>query len=610
MMQLLCNGVVLDLYDGTSLQFTHKNPLFAFDKLECERTTQFKLPSTPTNDRVLELARVPAYKGTGMRQRFSAELQAGTVVKSGYLYVSEYDGTDYAAIFVIGELVGLQAIKNLGKLADIADWPYYTSAGSLIKNSSDSTFKSWMFQAYRYETPAGVQVMPSINIGKVIEHVCAENNVPVQIPSKAYEMRIALSELKTPPDQDAHMISEDGEEGYYNTVDPDQFIKYLTEQQALEALKTITYRRGHNNPQGEVIQTEEVRKYVEHFKCPNDISITFPADFPDSYFLVYMNPFVAGQCVFLGDYSFTRSINGIGEGSYTTTGTPLAGRTIDIPANTSFILIRAIINGDVSKSDYACRAINTYIEIDDEPVAVTAVTRGWDFAQADSLNYDFVVRVSTSNENVSAWRLQDNLPDITLTDLLKAVAAELGYILNYTESGGIIFESINLSTTDTLHIDTLTKKSSVARTFGNYAQHNYVQFSDDSVFQNGLLTAIDYTINNDNIESESTLLKLPWTCGTQDMEYVRDKVGRESFLEIRYNTYDSGINAMFASIKKIPEIQNLCDASTQYKIEVRMTMMEYNAITAKTLLIIDGTKYTWTERSWQNNTVKFTLAKV
>ena len=118
MTQLLCEGVYLDLHDDFGLQFTHKNPLFAFDKLECERTTQFKLPSTPKNDAVLGLARIPAYDGAGMKRKFAAELQAGVVVKSGYLYVSSYDGKDYAAVLVTGELVRLQAVKNAGKIAD------------------------------------------------------------------------------------------------------------------------------------------------------------------------------------------------------------------------------------------------------------------------------------------------------------------------------------------------------------------------------------------------------------------------------------------------------------------------------------------------------------
>lgn len=145
MMRLLCNGRFLDLYDNASLQFTHTNPLFAFDKMECERTTQFKLPATPTNDSVFGLCRLPAYDGTGMQRKFSAQLQAGTVVKDGYLYVSEYDGKDYAAIFVTGDLIGLQAIKNAGNIGD-----YYSPNSTATYGVAATTPAVTLFQTLLY----------------------------------------------------------------------------------------------------------------------------------------------------------------------------------------------------------------------------------------------------------------------------------------------------------------------------------------------------------------------------------------------------------------------------------------------------------------------------
>ena len=131
-MQLLCNGVLLDLYDNAGLQFTHSNPLFAFDDLKCERTTNFKLPATPTNDRVFSLAKIPAYSGEGMRRKFTCKLQAGAVVRDGYLYVANFDGKDYNAVFVTGELVGLQRIKDLGKLSELKEYDLSTIANKDI----------------------------------------------------------------------------------------------------------------------------------------------------------------------------------------------------------------------------------------------------------------------------------------------------------------------------------------------------------------------------------------------------------------------------------------------------------------------------------------------
>ena len=86
MTQLLCNGVLLDLYEDTNLQFKKTNSLFTFGEMSAERTTQFKLPSTPKNDRVFGLARIPAYDGAGMRRTFEAQLHCGTIVNRQRIY--------------------------------------------------------------------------------------------------------------------------------------------------------------------------------------------------------------------------------------------------------------------------------------------------------------------------------------------------------------------------------------------------------------------------------------------------------------------------------------------------------------------------------------------
>lgn len=169
-MLLLCNNIKLDLYADASLQFKHTNPLFAFDKLECERTTQFKLPSTPTNDRAFLLARVPAYVGTGMRRKFAAQLQVGTIVKDGYLYVSEFDGKDYTAIFVTGELIGLQAVKNAGKLSDwfirndTAQWGVINTPSSVLFQTLRYANKSELYQGVGWYNVADNLCRPCISL--------------------------------------------------------------------------------------------------------------------------------------------------------------------------------------------------------------------------------------------------------------------------------------------------------------------------------------------------------------------------------------------------------------------------------------------------------------
>lgn len=604
MMQLLCNGVRLDLYDSESLQFTHSNPLFAFDSLKCERTTQFKLPSTPKNDGVLSLARIPAYDGAGMRQKFTAQLQAGTIVKDGYLYVSKWNGSDYEAIFVTGELIGLQAIKDAGKLSEIMLYTEYVIVGqSPTYYANDATLDSLLFGYMQYIRDDGGTIDASINIGMLIDKICAYLGVSITTPSAAYKMRLLPPILSLPQKESGYMHSVRTEGTPYNTIYPNELQRLTIENVTRSTTNSVTYHNGYNNPYGEVLKTDTSTMSVAHFRTLNDIVITFPEDLPDDYVLVMMNSLVSGGATFLGDYSFTKTIVSVGEVSTSWTGEPLAGRSVELPANTSFILAR--------ESDYIVTAENGIVTIDDEPTAATIVSRGWQFTSG--LNYNISVEIDPQNEEAgtdSIARLQDNLPDITLTQLLKCLATELGLILNYSESSGITFESVDLSLLGIHDVKNIIKKTELERRFADYAQRNIVRFTDDEVYVTER-TQAEYTINNQNIEEEKELQVISWSNGgSKPSSYgvnVIDRHNREVFMELDAST---GIFANRATISINDTIQSLCTASTQIIIQARMSMAEYSTITAKTLLCVDNNLYVWTERSWKDDVTSFTLAKI
>lgn len=603
MMQLICNGVRLDLYEDVSLQFTHNNPLFAFDKLACERTTEFKLPCTPTNDRVLSIARIPAYDGEGMRRKFATQMQDGSVVMDGYLYVSAFDGKDYKAVFVTGELVGLQAIKDAGKIADIMDFNDTIQSPYVPKPSHDATFSTDLFAAFMYGGESGTTILPSINLGILIDQLCAHLNISCSLPSEAYDMRIVVPELVEPEEnKGAHIHSIRTGSDPINTIYPNELQRLTIEEVLVSAPITTTYRNGYNNPVGEIIQQETNGLGIRFFKSLNDITIKFPDNFSSNYFLMGIT--VDNITYFLGNYSFTKSVNAMGDASAVVSGTPLAGRSIEIGAGVRFLL--------VTTDDLTARAVNTIIQIDDEPVAVTAVTYGWECT--NGLNYDFAVEMATDNENqVNVYRLQDNLPDYTLTDLLKYIAAELGLQLNYTDADGILFDDLDFTYWNVKNMGKVISIGEVTRRFMDYGQNSLVKYSKDDAFLPSEQSPMAYTIDNDNLPKDVELIVLGWTNGGFSMNsggiIAFDRVGRTEFMEIRKNPngYDDGLRAY---VVQNANLQALCDASTQVIVQAHMTMAEYMAITSNTLIQVNGTQYVWTSRQWQNDTAKFTLAKI
>lgn len=566
MMRLLCNGVALDLYDNAGVQFTHKNPLFAFDSVECERTTQFKLPATPTNDQVLAVARVPAYVGTGMRVKFTAELQMSAVVKKGYLYVTAYDGKDYNAVFVTGEFVGLQAIKSLGKLKDILS---YTETRALNGTPVTPT-TTLIWSCVGYKKAADLLLHPSILLRRLYEDVVSQQGLTAQpVPPNMQWVRIIPSEIKGIEEQSVefygtmHAMANDGSHPIcYNSA--------LGSLDYMFNIQTARVARRVGNSSPYTMWTGS----IQQFQCLQKTTIKFPTDWDDDYFIGY---FLDGDTYLLTEFSFygNRSFdeNGV------VTGDSLQGRSVEIPTGGLFTII--------SKNDYVNQMTSSGLDF------------GWGI-QSKTCTFGISGTADTTGDMV---RLQDNLPDMTFTELLKVIAGMSGRVLNYSEAEGITFDTLYTPDWPVVELKNLTKRGEVKRTFSNYAQSNIVHFSDDE----GDKEQTEYTIDNDNIDEQKDLQKLPFTEGWAqgDLLYVQkyDKspivgVGGVSGTMLRFN------------LPKNAGIQSLCDASTQFKVEARMSLYEYEKISAKTILLVEGTKYVWTERSWQKDTATFTLARV
>lgn len=603
MMQLVCNGVALDLYESTGLQFTQENPLFAFDNLKCERTTQFKIPATAKNDRVFDLARVPTYSGMGMRRKFAAQLQAGAIVKNGFLYITSWTGKEYDAVFVTGEMIGLQAIKDAGKVSEIMEFTETIATPYTPRSSSDPSFSTDLFAVFMYNGESGLSILPSINLGVLIDRLCAHLNVTCTLPALAYDMRIVVPELVPPAEnKKAHIHSIRTGGDPKNTIYPDELQRLVTEELVVQSRITTAYRNGHNNPAGEIIQTDTNDIGVRFFVPENSIAIKFPDNFSDDYFLMGIT--TDGLTYFLGDYSFIKTINRIGDAQVVIIGEPLAGRTVEIEAGQRFLL--------ATTGDMTARAVNTYIQVDDEPVAVTATTIGWQFI--NGLNYDFTVEVSTNEDNpINVYRLQDNLPEYTLTDILKYIAAELGFQLNYTDADGVFFDELNFDEWNIKEVAKIIERGEVTRTFMNYGQNNLVKYANDEAFLLSEQTPALYTIDNESLQKDFELITLGWTNGGFNARnagiVAYDRNGRKEFMEIRKNA-GGYLDGLRAYITKNNNLQDLCVASTQIIVTAWMMAAEYDAITANTLIQLDGTLYVWTARQWQNNVAKFTLAKI
>lgn len=600
MMQLVCNGVALDLYDNAGLQFTHKNPLFAFDDLECERTTQFKLPSTPTNDRAFSLARIPAYAGTGMRRRFSTQLQAGTVVKNGYLYVASFDGKDYAAIFVTGELVGLQAIRDAGS---IKDW--YAPADTIVWSAANvqdaNTVAGQATLAITRYKSDNAPCHPSFDLGDLMQ--LAYNDLTGKnIGTYTRGFRLIPKSVEPLPKMSVAIAYAGTGVNYDESYEPAQYANTMS----ISAASNIITQQDLVLTIG-VGGTQTQWKYLKlhQFITKQTIIITFPSDFPNGYYLMSIedkgtdgsdpenNPL--SNDWFLGGYSFKQKPGG----GIDSTGTPLAGRSVEIPSGTPFMILSS------DAYEYQPAPFNW---------------DGFRHINETSYTYNFTGIVIEGKEAAvgDTIRAIDLLPDLTLVELFKIYSYCTGLLLMYDEANGVTFDALNLNTWQVLDIThKLTKCSEVKRTFGSYAQHNYLLFESGSDVPISQRVITEYTIDNDNIEYEKNIAEIPYSEGSIDVD--------EGYIVARFDAEDAAKHTLYAdaimvaenskygeriSLPKNEGLQQLCDMSTQFKVSARMSLYEYEQVTPKTILQVYGSQYVWTERSWQKNEAQFTLAKI
>jgi hypothetical protein len=350
--------------------------------------------------------------------------------------------------------------------------------------------------------------------------------------------------------------------------------------------------------------------YIKQFRCASQsVTLSFPAGFSDDYFLVSfpataaqdpeddpnvykeeITPGVYGSLpgtigVFLGGYSFKP--NQVTDG-VTTSGEPLAGRTVEIPAGTPFVLLNRLdFENYISSGQF-----------------------GWytPFRAGDVVTY-VQERDAEPNDVIPIY---GNIPDWNIIDLLKLYAALTGSVLTYSETRGIIFDNLN-SGWNTIEIKNIISIQNVERRFGNYAQRNYVRFKGDETQSQSDKIEMVYTIINDNITEENTLQEFPMSEGCRisgDSKLLvrnteEELAPKEYTLGVYYNNYLRRV-----SLTRNTVIQNLCNSSTEIQAQARMSMHEYMQITEKTILLLQGTKYVWTSKRWDNNTGVFKLAKI
>lgn len=578
-MQLICNGQQLDLYESANLQFAKQNPAFAFGEMSSERTTQFKLPKTPNNDKIFALARVPACYGEGMRRKFDATLQFGVIVSRGSLYVSSFDGKDYAAIFVAGLAYDIKAFGNyqFGSLIlpelDLADFPSIYDANTQIpsvvnrvKYHSDSVAAGiWAKELYK----------PSIDLGRLFEQLNIQGVFPITgVTGERY--RLIRNDIRR---------IESVKEVLTSTPNvPDDFT-LTTENNAIKIDQIIIFDDG---------VTQVYAKCFQPIYADTHVFMTFPDDMPENLCMCYAIWDDTDQdgCPigFIGSRRF-EMVNG----QLVYTGEPLAGQTID--------MYQQIGNQTPNKFVFMTGAGASFVG-------------GQPYIYFGNLllepAYEVEVRVSADQWYTSPHSM---LIDLSFGELLKAYSVMSGLLLNVKSDGSVEFTN---SFDQTPIYPEIISFKSLQRTFSDYARKNIIQFAqEDEVFESEKLRTA-YYIDNDNLEDEKTLLELKYIegglydDGTDNMIYLRGVDDEYPYAIPKEAIGKTGSEEFMTRTELVnsPLLEDLCAKSTLIEVTARMSYAQYYSIEGMTTFAVRNNLYAWTKASWQKNVATLTLQKI
>ena len=587
MIQFNVNGRLLDLPEKINMQFTRKNPLFAFDNLECERSTSFDVPATPKNDLIFGLSRMIAGTGAGMRTRYEAQLQADGVAKNGYLYVTSATRDKYKCVFVCGELLGLQRLRDAGKIKDIYNSASVSTWGDA--GYAPNTYKDSLYLPIKYLQENTTENAPFVSIRLFsLAQNCAQNlGARVTFPTGAWRYVRIIPNEQNGLSERSVTYHRRGTSPMSTSDEPNVTSAYFSG--AFSGLFSTSYAKVAYR----VDQGQQITMYygkLAQLVPKQEITIQFPTNFPNDIFIGHFidgGTQLAAECQFYGDYEFDSNLN--------VTGTPLAGRAVTIPANEPFAFVSLA-------NDYK----NGY-------ESGGAHVQGWFYGgyptQIDEAMTMSGKVVFANPRNVV--NILDNLPDCTFVELLKVIAALTGTVLNYDETNGVTFDELECSTWNVIDLTgKVLETGEMTRTFGDYAQTNKIEFDTSEHVLEVERISRTYTVQNENIAADKTLFKIPFDEGGASGELLitRDADGYDKPVLAQANTTRPSM--IRVSLPNCDGLQALLDASTAVTIKARLSLLEFDRMTADTAFYYVGVRYVWTEAQWSKGVATLKLSKI
>ena len=603
MIDLYIRNKKIATFEENEITFSFENPAYSFDDLSLSRTSTFSLP-IDENNQFFEMSSRPEYDGA--RKKIQAEMRYSGGYVIGYLYVIDYTNEEdgqivYNCIFVYGELQVLKKINDAGSIGDYCkfdDTLQVESEKVQFGGQTNGEFlRSFSFVQYRNNIGLNTILQGYVNYSPIVK-------LRYLIDTAALELGVSVDYGDTRPDRFGLILPTNNSVPPITSVSFNGFPAISETFTGTGISGVFDIVNGKLRRRNESLGMFTITDDIHVINCLVDVKCTFPRQ--PGIVIIKANRNNVCKDDFL---SFDNSWNSIDQGYGNS-----ADITVEFSAGESFMIFS---NSNWSNAIYGFDYNTVYTEV---TYSFTIET-----SAPDSVTY--------ASGDAGTYSLQENLPDVTLIDLLKTLAALTRRGLYYMEST-LTFSFFDYSyNEDPVELqDALIRVTKVERYCCDYAQKNIIDCDSEDYVNEKSKFIISRSVRNDYLEEEKKIYTIPFSEGN---EYRRDGLIMAAVDD--WNVNDSGdgyensagnativmanantvtpwclhINTLNPLTHRVNDnLSRIMNIGTRITARVRIRLFDFLKINVTTNYKFEGQRYFVYSADWSNGEAEMILQKI
>lgn len=604
-MQILINKngwQSLDVNKNASVSLVQNNISYPFGSVKLGRTTQIKIPNTPHNASVFELASRADMYGSGARKKYEASIVIGAVVLYGYLYVDNYSEDNYNCVFIFGEneeLTKLLGDKDIrASLSEHLDFYLIENNVILLKDVGNSRHDITLGTPQlvnKYVRFSGINAQKAISIYRPYSNVVDgnPNNAPKKVATNLIELLKLASYLGVNVDTsnlgDLYVVHD-------NKLTPETLLASTSMSYQLESYDpligsnytmessyTIPFAQNLKFTSTDYDQPSQPQLIAVGYGFPVDIKLKFPDDFPN-------------------DVDCYRAINN--------------SMTIPVPwypSNSSFRFGKAPLAGKTINLKYSADYRNAFFFARDSDFDENGILK----SLPTDVIFEFEIIADNEIKDEDEEQAQQNklvkatdfFPDLTFAQIIDIVRYTFDKQLLYDATSQTL-RFVDYGSLDTLDIsDYLVDVKQVNRSVKNSTAIVSEIRTEEDKYGAFMLS---WKTENENLTPTSNIYTFPATYGSVT------KYGNFNVLladESKENTLASidsaGYLIPLPIVSNRPIYDKIFAESTNVKCTFAMSALEFTHFFKNDyLLVVRGVRYIYVSATYNNGIVTAELQKI